>query len=47
MATIAKELSGNRAEIWGKPTAPKHQVVTEKLRRLGMEFGGRPLVKNE
>ena len=45
VAMIAKELSGSRAEIVGKPTAPKHQIVTEKIQRLGMKFGGRPLLE--
>ena len=45
VAEIAKELSGSRAEILGKSTTPKHQIVTEKLKRLGMQFGGRPLLE--
>ena len=45
VASIAKELSGSRSEIRGSPTSPKHQIVTEKLRRLGMEFGGEPLLE--
>ena len=47
MAPIAKEQSSSKSEIRGAPTARKHQIVTEEFRRLGMEFGGRPLVKNE
>jgi len=39
---IAKEQSSSKSEILD----PKHEIITEKLRRLGMEFGGRPLVKN-
>lgn len=42
VATIAKELSGSSSEIRGEQKSPKHQIVTEKIRRLGMEFGGRP-----
>jgi hypothetical protein len=45
VAEIAKAQCGSRAEIVGKPTAPKHQIVTGKLRRLGMQFGGRPLLE--
>ncbi len=45
VAQIAKELSGSRPEILGKPTAPKHQIVTGKIQRLGMEFGGRTLLE--
>ena len=40
VATIAQRLSGSRSTIHGEPTAPKNQVVTEKLRSLVMEFGG-------
>jgi uncharacterized protein YbjT (DUF2867 family) len=28
------------SQILGGPTTPKHQIVTSKLRALGMEFGG-------
>lgn len=45
VATLAKDLSGSRGEIRGKQTAPKHQIVTDKIRSLGMEFGGRPLLE--
>lgn len=45
VAQIAKAQSGGRAEILGRPTSPKHQIVTEKLKRLGMQFGGRPLLE--
>ena len=40
VAEIAKAQCGSRAEILGKRTAPKHQIVTDKLQRLGMQFGG-------
>jgi nucleoside-diphosphate-sugar epimerase len=45
VASIAKELSGSRSEIRGSLTSPKHQIATDKLRRLGMEFGGEPLLR--
>jgi len=45
VATTAKRLAGGRSEIHGSLSTPKHQIVTEKLRRLGMEFGGRPLLE--
>ncbi|MBX6315916.1 MAG: NAD-dependent epimerase/dehydratase family protein, partial [Isosphaeraceae bacterium] len=45
VATIARELSGGRGAIQGAPTAPKNQIVTEKIRALGMQFGGRPLLE--
>ncbi|HUE69651.1 MAG TPA: NAD(P)-dependent oxidoreductase [Pirellulaceae bacterium] len=45
VANLAKKLSGSKADILGKQTAPKHQIVTEKLRSLGMEFGGQSLLE--
>ncbi len=40
VATLAKKLSGSSAKIEGGPTQPKHQIVCDKLRGLGFEFGG-------
>jgi nucleoside-diphosphate-sugar epimerase len=45
VASLAKELSGSSSEVRGSASSPKHQIVTDKLRRLGMEFGGEPLLK--
>ena len=45
VAAIAKELSGSDSEVRGSPTSPKHQIVTDKLRRLGMQYGGEPLLE--
>jgi len=45
VATIAKRLSGSPSQILGGPTTPKHQIVTSKLRALGMEFGGPELLE--
>ena len=45
VANLAKKLSGSNAEIFGNQTAPKNQIVTEKLRSLGMEFGGQALLE--
>ena len=45
VATIAREVTGSRGEIRGVPTSPKNQIVTAKLQRLGMRFGGRPLLE--
>jgi nucleoside-diphosphate-sugar epimerase len=45
VAQIAQKLSGSRGRIHGTQTAPKHQIVTDKLRRLGMQFGDRPLLE--
>lgn len=44
VATIAQELTGSRAKITGAHTSPKHEIVTAKLRNLGMTFGARPLL---
>jgi nucleoside-diphosphate-sugar epimerase len=45
VATIARELSGSKAKIIGQQRRPKHQIETAKLRALGMEFAGRPLLE--
>ena len=45
VAEITRAQCGSRSEILGKQTAPKHQIVTDKIQRLGMQFGGRPLVE--
>lgn len=45
VATIAKELTGARGTILGQQPAPKNQIVTEKIRSLGMAFGGRVLLE--
>ncbi len=43
VAEIAKNLCGSASKISGEPTRPKHQISTNKIRSLGMEFGGRAL----
>jgi len=40
VATLAKQLSGSSSRISGEQMRPKHQIVTDKLRAVGMEFGG-------
>jgi nucleoside-diphosphate-sugar epimerase len=45
VATIAQELCGSTAEIRGQASSPKHQIVTEKIRALGMQFGGDKLLR--
>lgn len=45
VATIAKELTGSSSQIQGEPKSPKNQIVTEKIRALGMEFGGESLLR--
>ena len=45
VATLAKELSGSTSQIVGEPMQPKHQIVTDKIRALGMQFGGAELLR--
>ncbi len=45
VATLAKELTGSSSRINGEPKQPKHQISTEKIRALGMRFGGDELLK--
>lgn len=40
VAQLAKQISESSADIRGHQTSPKNQIVTEKLRSLGMAFGG-------
>ncbi|HUE70836.1 MAG TPA: NAD(P)-dependent oxidoreductase [Pirellulaceae bacterium] len=45
VAHLARQFSGSSAEIHGSQTAPKNQIVTDKLRSLGMKFGGQSLLE--
>jgi nucleoside-diphosphate-sugar epimerase len=45
VATLAKELCGSGSSIDGEPRQPKNQIVTEKIKRLGMKFGGDELLR--
>ncbi|MFV1969210.1 MAG: NAD-dependent epimerase/dehydratase family protein [Pirellulaceae bacterium] len=45
VAALAKELSGSTSQIAGEPMQPKHQIVTDKIRALGMQFGGDELLR--
>ncbi len=45
VATLAKELSRSASQVVGDPMQPKHQIVTNKIRALGMQFGGDALLK--
>lgn len=40
VAEIARKLAGGDGPIAGEPGRPKNQIVTERLRGLGMTFGG-------
>lgn len=45
VATLAKAFSGSPSKIVGEPRQPKHQIVTDKIRALGMQFGGEELLR--
>ena len=45
VATIAQTISGSNSQIIGEPKQPKHQIVTDRIQRLGMEFGGNGLFR--
>jgi len=45
VATVAKQFAESQSEIIGEPRSPKHQISTEKIRQLGMEFGGEKLLR--
>ncbi|HWG43571.1 MAG TPA: NAD(P)-dependent oxidoreductase [Gemmataceae bacterium] len=45
VARIAKELTGSKSTVADLNKGPKNQIVTEKLRALGMTFGGEPLLR--
>lgn len=44
VAKIARAVTGSDSPITGEPKQPKHQIVTEKIQKLGMEFGGQNLL---
>ena len=45
VAEIARRISGSSGRIEPLKKTPKHQIDTTKLRALGMEFGGLPLLE--
>ena len=45
VATMAKNITGSASSITGESKQPQHQIVTEKLRGLGMAFGGEALLE--
>ncbi len=45
VATLAKRFSGSQSTIRGQAPQPKNQIVTDKLRKLGMQFGGQALLE--
>lgn len=45
VAILAKEMASSGSRIEGEATHPKNQISVEKLKGLGMEFGGRALLE--
>lgn len=45
VAHLAKSISGSRSNILGDPKIPKHKIQTDKIRKLGMVFGGEQRLK--
>ena len=45
VAEIAAELADVPASIQGERTRPKHEIRTDKIQQLGMQFGGTPLLR--
>ena len=45
VARIAKELSGSASAVSNLNRGPKHQIDTQKIRGLGMTFGGTELLR--
>lgn len=45
VATIARSVSGGKGKIEGSAPTPKNEIVTNKIKGLGMTFGGRKLLE--
>ena len=45
VATLAKDLSGSASQIVGGLMQPRHQIVADKIRSVGMQFGGDELLR--
>ena len=45
VAKITQELTGSRGQIHGEPRQPKNEICTRRIRELGMQFGGEPLLR--
>ncbi|MBD3673290.1 MAG: NAD(P)-dependent oxidoreductase [Planctomycetaceae bacterium] len=45
VARLAKDISGSESQIIGASKQPKHQIVTDKIEKLGMQFGGEELLR--
>lgn len=46
VASIARDMTGSPSVIEDRAKAPRHQIDTQKLRALGMTFGGPPLLED-
>lgn len=46
VATLAKEIAGSSSVIHGGQTQPRHQIATDKIRSLGMRFGGDAVLRS-
>jgi nucleoside-diphosphate-sugar epimerase len=46
VAQVAKRLTGSGSAISNRNQGPKNQISTEKIRRLGMTFGGEALLES-
>ena len=40
VASLARQLSGSDSIVHGQPRRPRHEICTDKIRELGMTFGG-------
>ena len=45
VAEIAKQMSESKSNIEPLQRTPKHQITTDKLRKLGMTFGGEKILE--
>ena len=45
VARIARDMTGSSSTIADLNKGPKNQIVTDKIRALGMKFGGEPLLR--
>lgn len=45
VATLARRLTRRNTKIEGRPSSPKNQIATDKLRALGFKFGGTRLLE--
>lgn len=46
VAMLAREISGSTSIVSGEPIAPRHQIVSDKIKGLGMSFGGDTLLRS-